>query len=114
MGMVFGFGQHRRRMLEAELARIAGELPALGAMATYLVSDFARTPVQPDTELELLVVRDSDEAFHRRPDFFLSHIRPRLGVRLFVYTPDEFDRLAATDPLIRRARARGVVVDGPA
>ncbi len=30
MPMIFGFGEHRRQLLEAELERIRAELPILG------------------------------------------------------------------------------------
>ena len=46
-----------------------------------------------------------DEPYHRRADFFATHLRPRVGTRFLVYTPDEFERCAETDPHIRRAAA---------
>ena len=45
--------------------------------------------VKADTELELVIVQITDAPFHRRPDFWVTHLRPRLGTRFIVYTPEE-------------------------
>lgn len=108
---MFGFGQQRARLLETELLRIAGELPSLGARGSYLVRDFNRGGPRPDTELELLVVLETAEPFHRRADFVAGHVRPRVGTRFFVYTPAEFEALGDDDPIIRSARRYGEVID---
>lgn len=115
MGMMLGFSQHRRGLLQAELARIAGELPALGGRGTLLLRDlFGGPPLEYDAELELVIVLHTDEPFHRRADFLVSHLRPRVGTRFLVYTPAEFDELREIDPLLRWALAHGQVVDEPA
>ena len=41
MPMMFGFAQHRRQLLEAELARMLPELAPFGAARAYLVGDLA-------------------------------------------------------------------------
>jgi hypothetical protein len=112
MGMMFGFGEHRRQLLRQELTRIAGELPALGARGTILINDvLVAGTASVDAELELLVVLDSDEPFHRRADFLTSHLRPRVGTRFLVYTPSEIDRLRESDRVLRGALSRGQVLD---
>jgi hypothetical protein len=110
--MMFGFAQQRRRMLDAEAERLTAELPPLGVLRMYLTGDYAAGRVGPDTELELLIVQETDQPFRRRADFFVSHVRPRLGTRFIVYTPDEFDALQADDPVIRRAVVSGEVLVG--
>ena len=112
MPMMFGFGQQRRRLLEAELERIAVEVPPFGALRMYAVGDFAAGAVRPDTELELVIVQITDAPAHRRADFWVTHLRPRLGVRFLVYTPEELDDLADVDPILRDAQAAGRVVIG--
>jgi hypothetical protein len=114
MGMMFGFGDHRRRLLQAELLRMAGELPALGGRGTLLVQNISSSAtVLPETGLQLVVILDSDEPFHRRPDFLVSHLRPRVGTQFFVYTPAEFETLRDSDPVIRFAQRHGQVIDEP-
>ena len=112
MPMMFGFAQQRRRMLDAEAERLTAELPPLGVLRLYLTGDFAAGSVGPDTELELLIVQETDQPFHRRPDFFVSHVRPRIGTRFIVYTPAEFEDLETIDPVIRRAVASGELLYG--
>jgi hypothetical protein len=105
--MMFGFGQHRRRQLEEELKRIARELPSLGVERAWLSGDLADGAVSPESELELVVVHESDEPFRRRADFFVSHLRPRVGTRFMVYTPAEFDKFQDVDPSLKLAIAGG-------
>ena len=111
MPMLFGFSQHRRDLLESEFLRIAGELRMLGAERFWLSGDLAADTVQPDSELELIIVKDMDQPYHRRADFFSTHLRPRVGVHFLVYTPDEFERYQHSDLHIRRAVALGDPID---
>ena len=103
MPMMIGFAQQRRAMLEAELARLVEELPPLGVQRLYATGAFARGDVHADTPLEVVVVHPTEEPFHRRPDFFVDHLRPRLQTRFLVYTPEEFAALAEQDPLLIHA-----------
>ena len=107
MPMVFGFAQQRRQLLEAEFLRIAGEMRQLGADRFWLAGDLAEGRVESDSALELLVIREMEEPFHRRADFFTTHLRPRVGTQFWVYTPAEFEAGERDDPLIRRTVALG-------
>jgi hypothetical protein len=91
---------------------MAGELPALGSRGTLLVH--ALDAAGPETELDLVVVLETDEPYGRRPDFFVSHLRPRVGTNFFVYTPEEYEDCAGRDPLILHALRHGLVIDEPA
>jgi hypothetical protein len=110
--MMFGFSEQRRQLLRAELERIGPELSPLGALRAYLVGALALGKAQPDTELELVLVQATDEPFHRRADFWVEHLRPRVGTRFLVYTPEELDALEEVDPILRAARRIGQVVVG--
>ncbi len=109
---MFGFSQQRRELLQAELQRFAAEAPSYGALRAYLIGALGRGIVRPDTELELVVVQDTDEPFHRRADFWVSHLRPRVGTRFLVYTPEEFEALENADPLLLEAQRVGEPVVG--
>ena len=112
MPMMFGFSQHRRLQLEAELQRIAAEVPPFGAMRMVVIGDLAAGRVTPRSELELVIVQLTDLPFHRRPDFWVTHLRPRVGTRFLVYTPEEAEALVDLDPVLRAAERSGVVVIG--
>ena len=110
--MMFGFAKHRLQLLEAERDRIAAVAAQFGALRMVLVGDLAEGRVGPTSELELVVVQDTDEPFHRRADFWVGHVRPRVGTRFLVYTPEEFETLEQDDPVLRWAHSRGEVLVG--
>ena len=112
MPMMYGFAQQRRQLLEAELERLRTEMPQLGAMRVALTGDMAVGRVTPETALELVVVQQTDEPFHRRSDFWVTHLRPRLDTSFFVYTPEEYEELAETDPLLTAVERNGEVIIG--
>ena len=105
MAVMIGFAERRRELLEAELQRMAGELPTLGVERSYLTGDVARGEVEVGSALELVLVRETDEPFRRRADFFVSHLQPRVATHFWVYTPEEFEELGERDPVLRRALA---------
>lgn len=110
MPMMFGFARQRQQMLEAELQRVLGEVVPFGALRMYVIGDLARGKAGPSTELELVVVQITDQPYHRRADFWVTHLRPRVGTRFLVYTPEEFEALAESDPVLREAHRIGVMV----
>ena len=99
-------------MLEAELRRFAEEMPSLGAERVILIDPLTRGSCQPDTELELVVVQATDEPFHRRGDFWVTHLRPRVGTRFLVYTPAELDTFERPRPATPEASRTGSVLIG--
>lgn len=112
MPMMFGFARQRRQLLDAELQRFLDDARTFGALRMYVVGALARGEAGPDTELELVIVQETSEAFHRRADFWVTHLRPRVGTRFLVYTSEEFDSLADIDPVLVDAQRTGVVVVG--
>ena len=112
MPMMFGFSGQRRQLLEAEAQRFAAEAYGYGALRAYLVGDLAAGSVGPETELEIVVVQETDEPFRRRADFWVAHIRPRVGTRFLVYTPEEFETVEEDDALLLEAIRIGEVLVG--
>ena len=102
-----GFAPRRKQMLEAELERILEMFPQLGVEQAYLVGDMALDKVQPDSRLEMVIVQDIPGFFHRRSDFFSSHLSPLVGTTYMVYTPEEFDAHKDTNPYLRSALKTG-------
>ena len=106
--MMFGFGSQRRRMLEGELQRFAEEMPQLGMTRLILIGDLVSgEPTKHDTTLKLIVVQETDEPFHRRSDFWVTHLRPSVGTTFHVYTESEFFELVDSDPILVRAQQYG-------
>ncbi len=112
MPMMYGFGAQRKQILEAELGRLVDEMPQLGMVSMILVGPFVRGEVGPETVLDLVVVQETDEPVHRRADFWTTHLRPRIGMNFFVYTPDEFENPVGGDSMIHEAANNGERVYG--
>ena len=112
MPMMFGFGIQRKQMLEAELQRLIDEMPRLGMTQMYLVGDFAKGKVGPDTTLNLVVVQETVVEKHRRADFWTTHLRPRVGTEFFVFTVSEFEESGDHDPILKEAATFGERVYG--
>ena len=110
--MMYGFAAQRRQLLEAEIARVADEFPRLGVVRAWVTGEVARGHVGPETPLELLLVHETGEPFHRRAEFFVDHLRPQLDTRYYVYTPDELESLTGTDRMIDEAMQLGEPIHG--
>lgn len=106
--MMYGFGRQRRRMIEGELQRFVEEMPQLGMTRLILVGDLVSgEPTKPDSILELVVVQETEEPYHRRSDFWVTHLRPAVGTTFHVFTESEFFELADEDPVLRHAQEYG-------
>ena len=112
MPIMIGFARQRQELIEAEIARMAEELPRLGVLRAWVTGEFARGRVRPDTPLDLVIVRETTQPAHRRSDFFVDHLRPRLDTRFAVYTPEEAETLKGTDPVLLEAVRLGEPICG--
>ena len=111
--IMFGFARQRQQMLEAELARFVDEMPPLGMTRLVLIGDLARgTAISPHTGINLVVEQETEEPPHRRPDFWVTHLRPSVNTTFHVYTPDEFVSMLDSDPLLIEAADYGDLLYG--
>ena len=76
MPMMFRFAEQRRKLLEDEFLRIAGEMRSLGARRFWAAGDLAADRVGPESDLDIVVVHETEAPFRYRSDFFTSHLRP--------------------------------------
>ena len=110
MPVRIGFADHRRRLLQQELARILESLPLLGIEKAVLIGPMATDQIGSSSDIELVIVHDTGAPFAARPDFFFSHLEPRVGLQAYVYTPEELEELRGSDTPLGRALASGVEV----
>ena len=110
MPMRVGFVQFRMKLLQEELDKIIDLLPQLGVQKAILLNPLYPGTIEPDTPLKLVMIMDDDRPFVRRPDFFYSHLSPSVAVDFYPYTPEEFDRLTASDSSLGKALQIGEVV----
>ena len=110
MPIRIGFAEHRSRLLQQELTRILKLIPQLGITKAILVGPIAGNFVGSSSDIELIIVHDVDTPFSRRPDFFFSHLEPRIGLQVYVYTPKEFEELNSYTNTISRTSLAGVQI----
>jgi predicted nucleotidyltransferase len=80
-------------LLEKELARITAELERLDARLVVLFGSYAHGRRDLFTDLDLLVVMESDEPFVGRIASLYARLHPKVAADILVYTPEEFEEM---------------------
>lgn len=92
----------RRQQLQVELDRI---LPLLeeryGATAVLLFGSSATGELHPWSDLDLVIVKETDRRFLDRIKDVIELVQPRVGMDIIVYTPQEFAQLSEDRPFVR-------------
>jgi predicted nucleotidyltransferase len=90
-----GGGAHPGGNLEIFLREMQPLLAATGARAAYLFGSHARGDADEYSDIDVIVVVPTErEPVERFRDYLPAIVAAGVGVDLFVYTPDEFARLA--------------------
>lgn len=88
--VVWGRAAARRTAVMAELARLTPLLCHLrGVGEAWVFGSTVTGGMHATSDLDLLVVRDTDEPAVVRGQRLLGELEPRVAVDAFVYTPDE-------------------------
>jgi len=101
--------QERRALLEQELKRFVSRLREAGAQLVILFGSTARGEIGPWSDLDIIVVLDSDLPFIKRLGVLYETLEPRVGLDLLAYTPQEFEAIRER-PFIRQALREGKVL----
>lgn len=84
--------------LEAFLAALRPLLREHRARAAYLVGSRARGTADEHSDIDVIIIAESDRPeVERFKDYLPAIMAARVGVDLLVYTPDEFDRLRSEE-----------------
>jgi len=103
--------QRRRAALEAELARFLDFLRThYVPQRVILFGSLAEGRLHPDSDLDLVVGMPSSRPFLERIGELLERFRPRVGVDLLVYTPEEFEEIRNRPFFREEVLAKGVVL----
>lgn len=97
------------RFLRQELDRIVGVLKTIGAEKVILFGSLARGRENIFSDLDLIVVMNSESDFVQRHGRIYHQLGPKVDADILVYTPEEFARMRAT-PFLRHALKEGIVV----
>ncbi|MBP9502584.1 MAG: nucleotidyltransferase domain-containing protein [Candidatus Promineofilum sp.] len=92
----------RQQLLDAELERI---LPLLkeeyNADAVLLFGSTATGDIHQWSDLDLVIVKDTDRRFLDRIKDVIKLVKPRVGMDIIVYTPQEFAQLSEERAFVR-------------
>jgi len=110
MAIKLGLAEKRKENLQKELERILPLLINLGVKKIILFGSLSVGKVHRSSDIDLLVVKDSNQRFLDRLDELYRTIKPNYGVDFFVYTPEEFEEMSLTNPFLRRAVKEGRVL----
>jgi predicted nucleotidyltransferase len=105
--------ENRIRLLNDELERFVDVASKeLGAEKVILFGSLAGDgSIDEWSDLDLVIIAGTDLPFYRRIEQLLRGVRPRVGVDVFVYTPEEWEYMKTERPFIRdEAVKRGRVV----
>jgi len=104
--------QARRELLERELNRwlpllIAHEQPD----KIILFGSYCAGKIGEWSDLDMVIVKETDAAFLDRTRQVLALLRPRVGLDVLVYTPEEFEQLSRERAFLRdEIIAKGQVI----
>ena len=93
--------------------RLVPALKKIHARKAMVFGSFARGTQDMRSDLDMIVVMDTDKRFFRRYDD-LDELYARLkgiAVDILVYTPDELERMSSR-PFVRRALREGKLIYG--
>lgn len=96
-------------LLDSELPRIVDGLRAMGASLIVLFGSYGRGRRDLFTDLDVLVVMESDLPFVQRLAKVQQELAPRVQADIFVYTPSEFEEMKRR-PFVKHALATGKVL----
>jgi len=92
----------RRAMLEAELARYVRLLREhYTPQRILLFGSLAAGKTGAWSDIDLVIVKETDRKFLDRAREVLQLLRPQVGVDILVYTPTEFEQLARRRAFVR-------------
>lgn len=102
--MVMSLWQQRRwNEVETELKRIVERLAANGVERVVLYGSYARGDFHRDSDVDLLVVKNTPERFIDRIASTLEVTGAAIPIEVIVYTPGEIEMM--------RARRSGLLAD---
>jgi predicted nucleotidyltransferase len=100
--------EHRAE-LATETERLAAEAVRLGAERVVLIGSLARGEAGLTSDLDLVIVWETDLGFVERSAEVYRRLRPTVAADLLVYTPAEMAHLEH-QPFLRHALAEGRVL----
>jgi len=102
-----GLSAKRKEILEKELERILPLLIKLGVKKIILFGSLSVGKVHRSSDIDLLIVQESNQRFLDRLDELYRTIKPNYGIDFFVYTPEEFKEMSEKNLFLKKAVKEG-------
>ena len=99
-----------RELLEAQLSDIRRRLADMGVQKAILFGSLARGDVTPFSDLDLIIVQETNARFLDRLEPFYAGLDLRVDADILVYTPEELAELQTWNPFIRQALREGRII----
>ena len=104
------YAELNRELLEAQLSEIRRRLAGMGVRKAILFGSLARDEVTPFSDLDLIIVQETDARFLDRLEPFYAGLDLRVDADILVYTPEELIELQTWNPFIQQAMREGRVI----
>ncbi len=99
----------RKVLLDAAVTRLRALLPGIpGARAAIIFGSYASGTVGPESDLDIMLIRETDEPPLRRANDMYADLQIGVPFDIVVYTPAEFERLRRERPFVADAADRGL------
>jgi len=100
----------RKRLLKRELLRIKKGLIRAGAKKIIVFGSFSRGVVGRTTDIDMLVVKETNAPFFERLTEIYNGIMPKCAVDILVYTQEELEDMSKWSVFIRKILKEGKVI----
>ena len=103
------------KSLDERLNKVIEGVRRYGAEKAIIFGSSARGDADQYSDIDLIVVKRTDRGFVDRLADVVDCIKPDFALDVFVYTPEEFERMREEgNPLVTRALEEGeVIYEGP-
>jgi predicted nucleotidyltransferase len=99
-----------RKALEAQLSDIRRRLADMSVQKAILFGSLARGEVTPFSDLDLIIVQETDARFLDRLEPFYAGLDLRVDADILVYTPEELAEMQTWNRFIQHALREGKVI----
>jgi len=110
MGYLLRPNRERLRRIQGAIDRIVRLLPRTDVVLAILFGSAAKEDVGVSSDIDLLLVRPTEERFIDRGADLEDLFACPVGFDLVVYTPEEFARMKRENPFVRHAVETGKVI----
>lgn len=96
------YSSERKQLLDDEMSRCLSMITEQGSPEkVILFGTLANGAIHEWSDIDLVVVERSQLPFFQRIKRLRKLLKPRVGMDIMVYTPEEFDRLCAERPFFK-------------